>query len=252
MTISRIFNGRKILQTLSIAFMAALLLVQAPVNAQSAALASNELKSLVSKMKTEVDRRLASTNEGIKAVEGSNLLSLEAKKTILATLTESRTALNNLKREISNVKDYESAKELATRVEGQYEQYTNSNAAAYTLKDGDTQKQAADQLESLADDAQSKIDQAGAADADVSGLQEQLKGIDQLIQSISAIIASIVALLVSLATGNFKDAAAIFQTILGQLGLNITAMDSAQNGLSGIIDSLASFEFSGSIGSAGK
>ncbi len=233
---------------LSIAFMAALLLVQAPVQAQSTALATNELKTLVSKMKTEVDRRLSSTNDGIKAVEGSNLLSASTKKTILSTLTESRTALNNLKREIDNVKDFESAKELATRVESQYEQYANANAAAYTLKDGDAQQQTADQLESLADDAQTKIDEAGAGDADVSNIQEQLKGIDQLIQSITAIITSIVALILSLATGNFSDASAIFKTILGQLGLNITSMDSAQNGLSGIIDSLASFEFSGSIG----
>ena len=232
---------KKIITALTVSLMSAVLIVQAPVHAQSAAIANNELKTLVSKVNKEVDRRLTSTNEGIKSVENSTLISGDEKKTLLTALKTSRTGLTDFKKQIDDAKTIDAAKAIAAKVDGQYEQYANANASAHTLKSGDAQGETAKQLESLADDAQSKIDEAGANDQDVSGLQEQLKGIDQLIQSITAIIESVVALLVALAMGNFSDAATIFKAILGQLGLNITAIDGAQTGLSGIIDSVGSF-----------
>lgn len=244
-------NVKKIVSTLSLSAMVAVLLVQAPVQAQSTAMATNELKTLVNNVKKEVDRRLASTNEGIKSVEASTLISGDEKKTILTALKTSRTGLMDFKKQIESATTMEAAREIASKVDSQYEQYATANATAYTLKDGDAQQQTAKQLESLADDAQSKIDEAGANDQDVGGLQEQLKGIDQLIESISAVIASVVALLIALATGNFSEAATIFQTILGQLGLNITSIDSAQTGLGSIIDIAGGFSF-GSLGSQDK
>lgn len=237
---------KKAVSTLVIAIMATVLVVQAPVHAQSAAMANNELKTLVAKVVKEVDRRLASTDEGIKSVEASTLISGEEKKTLLTALKTNRSGLTDFKKQIENAKTIDVARDIASKVDGQYEQYANANASAYTLKSGDAQEQTVKQLESLADDAQTKIDEAGANDQNVSGLQEQLKGIDQLIQSINGIIQSVMALLVALAMGNFSDAATIFKAILGQLGLNITAMDSAQSGLSGIIDSVISFELGGS------
>lgn len=249
MSIWNVRRLNKILGTASVFVMAAVLLVQAPVQAQSAAIANDELKALVTRVKNEVDRRIVSTKEGIKSVESSSLISGEEKKTVLTALKTSLSGLTDFKSQIENAKTIDAAREIATKVDGQYEQYATTNATAHTLKSGDTQQQTAKQLESLADDAQTKIDEAGANDENVSALQEQLKGIDQLIESISAVVASVVALLVALAMGNFSEAATIFKTILGQLGLNITSIDSAQNGLSNIIDVAGSFSIGSGAGS---
>lgn len=241
-------NVRKIIQTSSIFAVAAVLLSQSSVNAQSAAMANNELKSLVSTMQSEVDRRLVATDNATKAVEGSNTLAPSAKKTLLSALSSSKTSLTDLKSETSSTKDSAEAKALGAKINEQYSQYASANAAANTAKDTDAQQETVNQLGTLADDAQAKIDEAGANDQDVSSLQEQLKIIEQLIQSIAAIIASVIALILSLATGNFAEALVIFQTILEQLGINITAIDSAQGMLEGLITSFGQISFGASAG----
>ena len=241
-----LLQTKRIAKTFMIAVMAFVLMTQSTVNAQSAAMANkaaeNEIKSLVAKMKTEVERRLSSTEKALKALEGSNAVPSSSKNTIADVLTKSKKALTNFKQEITGVKDLDAAKKLAKEIDDQYDQYASANATAMTLKDGDVQQQAAQQLETVADDAQSMIDTAGSSGQDVSAMQEQLKGIDQLIQSISAIIASIIALIMSLATGNFTQAMTIFQTITGQLSQNLTSIGTAQNGLTGIVESLNNIE----------
>ena len=242
MKATALLQTKKVAKTFMIAVMAFVLMSQSTVNAQSAAMANkaaeNEIKNLVTKMKTEVERRLGSTEKALKALQSSNAVSSSSKNTIADVLAKSKKSLDGFKKEITGVKDLDSAKKLATQIDEQYDQYASANATAMTLKDGDVQQQAFQQLGTVADDAQSMIDTAGSSGQDVSAMQEQLKGIDQLIQSIGAIIASILALIMSLATGNFTQAATIFQTITGQLSQNLTSIGTAQSGLTGIVESL--------------
>jgi hypothetical protein len=227
------------ISSMFVAVMAVVLVAQSPLHAQQVVNTLNEdAMKVVTRIKTEVERRLGTTSQAIRAVESSNTINSSTKRTMLQALNTSKKALQDFNKQVAEVKDLQSANELAKKVDAQYEQYASAQAASITLKDGDTQQETAKDLEKLADDAQQKIDEAGSAGKDVSALQEELKGIDQLIQTINGIIASIVALLTSLATGNFSESAVIFQTIIGQLGLNITSMDSAENGLTGIISGL--------------
>lgn len=232
------FNFRSLAKSMAIAVMVVVLLTQSTVQAQSAGMASNELKNLITKMKTEVERRTGLTDNAFKALQGSNAISSSAKNAISTALTSNKNALSDFTKQLTDIKDLNVAKQLAGKIDDQYNQFASATATSFTLKDSDVQQQAFAQLGNVAKDAQSLIDTAGASGQDVSALQEQIKGIDQLVQSIGAIIASIVTLIMSLATGNFSQAAAIFQTIIGQLSQNLTSIGTAQNGLGSVVDSL--------------
>ncbi len=236
----------KIAKTSLIAIMAVVLLTQSTVSAQSAGLATksaeNEIKALVAKMKTEVDRRLTETEKATKSLESSNSIASSSKKTIATALTASKTALEELKKQISEVKDLKTAKELAAKVDGQYDQYTNANATAQTMKDGSLQQEGFTQLQLTASDTQAMIDAAAALGKEVANMQQHMNMINQLIQSIGAIITSVILLITSLASGNFSGAFTVFQTILSQLSQNIAMITTAQVELGGIVDALNGFQ----------
>lgn len=235
----------KFVKTFFIAVMAVVLVSQSTVSAQSAGMATKsadaELKALVAKMKTEIDRRIAQTAKAVKALESSNAISSSSKNSVAAVLAKSNDTLQKMKKEIANVKDLQSAKKLASEIDAKYDEYATTNATAHTLKDSDSQQEVQTQMATSVDDAQALVDKAGASGTDVSNLQEQLKGVKQLVQSIGAIITSVIALIMSLMTGNFSEAATIFQTILGQLTQNMQSIETAQNQLGGMSIQLGSF-----------
>lgn len=241
-----------LLKTVPVFVMSLVLVSQAPVQAQSTAIQSQELKSLVSKLDKEVDTRLATTDKATKALESSNAIPASSKSTVSSALNSSKQELTDIKKQTSEVKNLKDAKALASKLDGQYGKHANASVSAMTLKDSDSQQQVFNQLKSLSGDAQSKIDQAGAGGQDVSNLQEALKGIVQLIESIGAILASIVALILALATGSFSEAATIFQAIIGQLAQNLVSSETAQNGLAGIIDGVFQLDVNFSAGAGGS
>lgn len=231
---------RKFLGMIPVFAAAAVLLAQSPVHAQSAALSASELNAMITKLNTELDRRSTETDKAMDAIESSDAIPQSAKDSAKKVITENNTAINNLKSQTDSIKTTSDANSVASKIDSQFEQFANSNAMAFTLKDSDSQQATADQLQSLVSDVQSKIDEAGAGGQDMSNQQDQLKGIQQLITTIVGIIASIIALIIALAMGNFTEAAEIFMTILGQLGLNIGSIDSAQSELGGMVSSFGS------------
>lgn len=253
------FNPLAMLRTFIIMVMALVLLTQSTVQAQSTTFATNELKAATAKIKTEIDRRLAATQDAMKALKSVSAVSSTAQSTIATALAQSETALKEFKTQLASVKDLDAAKLLAGKVDGQYDQYANATATAMTLKDTDKQQQTVNFLGGLGKDAQAAIDEGGAAGMDVSGLQEQMKGIKQLIESMGAILASVTALIMSLINGDYDKAWAIFQTILGQLAQNMLSMLTAQEsmgevaeGAKGIMLQLGTVKLGGGEGSKGS
>ena len=247
------FKSYAVLKAVPVVAMAVVLVSQSPVQAQSTAIQSQEMRNLVSKLNKEIDTRIQSTDKATKALESSNAVSSSAKNTVSSALNSTKKELTDIKKETGEVKNLTDAKGLASKLDSQYSKYATSTVSAMTLKDSDGQQQVFEQLQSLTGDAQSKIDEAGAGGQDVGNLQEALKGIKQLVESIGAILASIVALILALATGNFTEAATIFQAIIGQLAQNLVSSETAQNGLAGIIDGIVQldFDFNFSAGPAG-
>lgn len=218
--------------------MALVLIIQAPVQAQTTAAAATELKTMVTKLTKEVDERLAATDKALATIKQSSGASSSATEVIIKSLETNKKDLTELKSKLSRTATLADAKLLAKQMDDQYDKYASANVSAVAIKDSSAQQQVQKQLKTVVSDAQSMIDTAGAADMNVRSLQENLKGVLQLIESIGAIIAAVIALIASLASGNFSETSTIFKAIAGQLAQNLVSIDSAQNSLGGIVDTI--------------
>ncbi len=229
---------KKVLWLMMVGIVSLVLLTQSTVQAQSATMANQELTDKLASMRTELNRRLTSSQQALDALKTVD--STDSVKKIEATLTKSIDAIKKLVTELDSVKDIKSAGDLAVRIEKQYDQYASANASAYAMNDTSEQKAALDKMTGLANDSQSAIDQAGAQGADMGGQQDMMKTIKQLIDTIVKIIASVIALIIAIATGqsSFSDIQPALQTIVGQLAQNITSMSTIQGMFGTIITSI--------------
>ncbi len=228
----------KITKVTFIAAMVMVLTTQSTVQAQSVTMSTNELKALTAKIKTEVERRIAETKAANEALTDSNAIAASAKNAVFTALQENEKKLKEFLAQIEATKDMTAAKELAAKVDAQYDQFASANASSLALKDSDTQQEAFKQLEKLKGDIQTSVDKAGASGQNVDGQQDVLKTLTQLIQTIGAIIASVVALIVAVASGNFTAALTIFQSIIGQLAQNMTSIAAALQSAQGLVGSI--------------
>ncbi|RYX79046.1 hypothetical protein EON76_05045 [bacterium] len=198
-----------------------------------------ETQAVVAKVTTELNKRTAAIEKAKAGITQSKTLKEDEKAKLKAVLEEVRLTNAGLLTKIGGVKNAAEAQLVALEVDAAYEKYQAAVGQSSLVQDGDAQAVVKQQLEGTADNVQSLIDSKGAAGGNVSSEQKALKGIDQLIQTIGAIIQSIVALLISLAAGDISQAASIFQSILGQLGLNMESIFTAQDGLTGLVSSLS-------------
>lgn len=217
-------------------------------HAQAVAL-DKETQSVVTKVTTELNRRSAAIESASAGVARSKTLTDSQKNQLKATLDEVNSTNNGLLTKIKGVKNAAEAQLVALEVDAAYEKYQTAVGQSSLLEDSDAQSAVKQQLETTAANIQSLIDEKGAEGQDVSSEQKQMKGLDQLIETIAAIIQSIIALLLSLVAGDIGQAASIFKSILGQLGLNMESFLTVEGALSDLVGSLTggiSFGASGS------
>lgn len=198
-----------------------------------------ETQAIVTKVTSELNKRASAIESAKAGVTRSKSLKEDEKAKLKTVLDEVNATNSGLLSKIRGVKNAAEAQLVALEVDTAYEKYQAVVGQTSLLKDGDAQAVVKQQLEGTADNVQSLIDTKGAEGGDVSSEQKALKGIDQLIQTIGAIIQSIIALLLSLAAGDISQAASIFQSILGQLGLNMESIFTAEDGLTNLVTSLS-------------
>lgn len=198
-----------------------------------------EAQALVTKMTTELNKRSAAIESAKAGLTRSTTLTDSQKNQIKTSLDEVNTVNTDLLTKVKAVKNAAEGQLVALEIDAAYEKYQAVVGQSALVKDGDAQAVVKQQLENTADNVQQLIDTKGASGQDVSSEQKQMKGIDQLIETIGAIIQSIIALLLSLAAGDMSQAASIFKSILGQLGLNMESMFNVEDGLSGLVSSLS-------------
>ncbi|MFZ1361154.1 MAG: hypothetical protein WAS27_03975 [Candidatus Saccharimonadales bacterium] len=250
LSLNMVTSIRKAAWLFMVGVMSFVLLAQSPVQAQSAAMVNQELSAKITSMRTELERRLSSSQQALEYLKTPPFNATSESKKIITIITNSINEIKKLIAGLEGIKDINSAIEFAKTIEKQYDTYASANAAAYALNDANEQKGSLDAMKNLATDMQSTIDQAGASGdgGDGGGQQDMMKNIQQLIQTITMIVASVIALIIAIATGHtsYEELQPIIMMIVGQLTQNMTSMISVQ-GMFGTV--LAGF--SSSVGSNG-
>lgn len=246
----------KIASTGLVVVAATVLAAQTPVNAVTVKLAQQNAQTDLTNLNAELTRRTDELKKSSFSLNGDTKSTSptalgdqskecaegdpQTKAAIDKTNKDSAQANSDILKLSSEVKvSIGNTKQQSAAADAQYDKFKIANTQNNIMNAVCTQKDAKGELESLIGQAQQKESQASGEGQDTGNIKEMIQKIIQLVAAVSAIIASIVALVMAIQSGDYAAAAAIFLTVIGQLGVIANILLDGQGDITAIIQSFA-------------